>query len=277
MPNSQNGWSANDIRVTSVQTVPGTTRKIRLRTGDVGYLLTRIAAFIDHNVEDIEGGVFDDWGYAERVIRDGVELSNHASGTAADINATQHPLAVTGTWSAAEKAAIHTHLRDYIDPATGHNVIRWGEDYVNRKDGMHFEIVANAAAVSRVATKLRGQHATPPPSTPPVDVTINRWSIQFGAGKIAGREGAPMRTADATWLDIRAFMAWARALGYITKVHELAWVNKTSNASWINFPGANVLALQAVQCVQRANHLTADGVFGAQTGAVMARYGYKIV
>ncbi|MFC0623821.1 M15 family metallopeptidase [Kribbella deserti] len=271
MPTSQNGWSANDIRLTSVQLIPGTTRRVRLRSGDAGYLLTRIAAFIDKYVEDIDGGIFDDWGYAERPIRGGVALSNHASGTALDANATKHPLGVTGTWSAAEKAKIHAHLRDYVDPVTGKNVIRWGEDYTRRKDGMHFEIIGTAAAVARVAAKLRGKPVPPATSR---DVTISTWSIQYGCNQKPGYLAKGMRPTDATYMDIRQFLAWARRLGYTSTATERAWMDKASKGLW---QGAANLLRPVVVNVQKKNRLVPDGIFGPKTGAVMAKYGYKIV
>lgn len=277
MPTSQNGWSANDITLTDVQTIPSTARKIRLRKGDAGFLLRRIGQFVDQHVENIDEPTQDDWGYAERPIRGRVALSNHASGTALDLNATKHPLAVTGTWSAAERVAIHAHLADYKDPSGGKNVIRWGEDYTGRKDGMHFEIVGDAAAVARVAARLRGGPAKPPSGTtpePPKDVTIHLWSIQNGCGQ-KGNKAPAMRVTDEAYGDCRAFAAWARAKGYTTTVQEQGWVLSLTRDHRYEY-AAQILT-DIVRRTQRANGLVGDGVFGAQTGAVMAKSGYKII
>lgn len=283
MPVSQNGWSANDITQTDVQLIPGTSRKLRLRKGPAGWLLRRIATFVDQHVENIDESVQDDWGYAERPVRGGSDLSNHASGTAEDLNATKHPLAVTGTWSAAEKLAIHNHLKDYVDPVTGKNVIRWGEDYSNRKDGMHFEINASPAAVARVYAKLNS--TTPPPvtDTPAKDVTVATWSIRNGCGQEVNKAPA-MRVTDKAYGDCRAFVAWARAKGFITTEQENGWVGTVTghapnreNPITIDFEyGARILT-DIVRQVQRANGLVADGVFGPKTGAIMAKSGYQIV
>lgn len=281
MTTSQNGWPANDITQTDVQLIPSTARKIRLRKGDAGYLLRRIGTFVDQHVENIDESVQDDWGYAERPIRGSAELSNHASGTALDLNATKHPLAVAGTWSAGERDAIHKHLRDYIDPVTGHNVIRWGDDYANRKDGMHFEIVGTPSEVARVAARLRGTVPSGPTPTIPQDVTIHIWSIKNGCGQMGNR--APgMRVSDEAYGDCRAFIAWARAKGFTTTRQELGWVGAVSGHGptgpiTINYAyGAQILTV--IVCdVQRANGLTVDGMFGPKTGAVMVRSGYKIV
>lgn len=153
MPNSQNGWPANNVSLTKVWTIPDTQRTIRLEKGDAGYLLTHFAAWFDKNVEDIEAGQLDDWGYAERPIRGGTELSNHASGTAIDLNALKHGLGAVNTFSPANRDKIRTQLRVY------EGAIRWGGDYTGRKDEMHFEINASANVVGRVASRLRGSSA----------------------------------------------------------------------------------------------------------------------
>lgn len=151
MPTSQNGWSANDRSVIGTFTIPGTTRKIALRKGDVATVLLDLAAWIHANVERIDDGQIDDWGYAERKIRGGGgALSNHASGTAIDINALRHPLGARGTWSREAATKIRARLKTYD------GVVRWGEDYSGRVDPMHFEINAGAVAVKRVADQIRG-------------------------------------------------------------------------------------------------------------------------
>jgi len=159
MARSQNGWPVLDDRPPSVDVVPGV--RLAIRPGDVAYLLTRVARFV-HTVEPlntpvVEGGQVlptDDWGWAKRPIRDQeTGYSNHASATAVDLNATQHPRGVRRTWTTAERAAIDAHLAEY------EGVVRWGEHYSTTIDGMHFEINGTPAQVSRVATKLRALDA----------------------------------------------------------------------------------------------------------------------
>lgn len=172
---SANGYTANDITLTEVMPVPGTKVRLRVRRGDCGYLLTRLAGQFDDRVEDIDragsyladaepsilGGepskVFDDWGYAERPVRGSTTvLSSHASGTAVDLNATQHPRGVRNTFTAKQRVEVERILLDYVDDVTGRCVIRWGEKYVTAPvDGMHFEIDAGPQAVARVAARLR--------------------------------------------------------------------------------------------------------------------------
>lgn len=69
-------------------TVPGTTRKMKLRW-DVGPYLVAYAAEYHQTVRPIDKGTFDDWSWSP--LRDGRASnspSNHCSGTAIDLNAT---------------------------------------------------------------------------------------------------------------------------------------------------------------------------------------------
>lgn len=146
---SQNGYPANDVTLTQVWTI-GAGRLVRLKKGACGEVLKHFADWFDTHIEDLDA-VADDWGYAERNIR-GSEtvVSNHASGTALDLNATRHPLGKRGTFTTKQTAAIRKQLEVY------EGAIRWGGDYQNRADEMHFEIDAPLSHVSAVARKLRG-------------------------------------------------------------------------------------------------------------------------
>ena len=150
---SQNGYPANDESLVSSRLIPGTTRRLRLRNGPAGDLLLAFAGEFDRLVENIDAPqeVMDDWGYAERPIRGGTELSNHASGTAEDLNATKHPLgtAPSASFHPVQIAAIHKLL------ARAQGCIRWGGDYVGRKDPMHFEIVKGEAACRAALANFR--------------------------------------------------------------------------------------------------------------------------
>lgn len=154
MPTSQNGWPANSQAVTKMYLIPGTTRTVRLEAGSGGALLVHFASWFHQNIEPIDVGPVDDWGYASRNIVGGSELSNHASGTAIDLNATKHPLAAVGTFSPAQAAAIRGQLGVYG------GCIRWGGDYTGRKDEMHFEINAPRAQCDQVAANVAKGIAT---------------------------------------------------------------------------------------------------------------------
>lgn len=150
MVNSQNGWPVNPPR--SARTIPGTDVRVTVSDGPAGDVLMHVLAQIDKRVEDIDlkstRGEFDDWGYADRDVRGSTDVSNHASATAVDVNATRHPLGVKNTFSSLEVARIHDILAE-VD-----NVVRWGGDYSGRPDEMHFEINDTYAAVARVAARL---------------------------------------------------------------------------------------------------------------------------
>ena len=88
------------------------------------------------------------WGYAYRKIRGSAALSNHASGTAIDLNAPAHPLGEKGTFTAKQVTAIRRILT-FCD-----GVVRWGGDFHGRKDEMHFEIVQSADDVALIAKKI---------------------------------------------------------------------------------------------------------------------------
>jgi hypothetical protein len=153
---SQNGWTANDRSVIASYTIPSSTRKVALRKGDASVVLLDIAAWIHANVEHIDDGQLDDWGYAERTIRgSSTTLSNHASGTALDLDALKHPLGVRRTWTDAQASKIHDRLKLYG------GVVRWGGDYDGRVDEMHFELNASPNAVAKVADRIRGGGGSP--------------------------------------------------------------------------------------------------------------------
>jgi hypothetical protein len=135
--------------------------RVALRAGDVSVVLLWVANRFHERVERLEWP--GNWGYAERLIRgSSTTLSNHASGTAIDLNAPRHPLGVRGTFSAAQVRAI----RDIVAATNG--VVRWGGDYTPRVDEMHFEINAAAPAVKVAADRIRGTVAPPSPTSPPL-------------------------------------------------------------------------------------------------------------
>jgi D-alanyl-D-alanine carboxypeptidase-like protein len=157
--NSQNGWPVNPPR--SSQTIPGSGVRITVANNDAGFVLLWVLGQVDARVEDVDWrstrGELDDWGWADRPVRDDPsQVSNHASATAGDINATRHPLGVRNTFSAAQRAEIRRILAE-----AGH-VVRWGGDYTGRVDEMHFEINAGSAAVAAVAARLRAKHPPVP-------------------------------------------------------------------------------------------------------------------
>lgn len=198
MATSQNGWPVNPARTS--RTVPGTGVRISVADGPAGDVLMYVAAQFDKRVEDIDNARsgLDDWGWADRPIRGSAETSNHASATAMDLNALQHPLGVAGTFTAAQRAEIEQILAE-----VGH-VVRWGGHYDepawggtrgSRVDEMHFEINASYAAVKRVADRING-------------------AVVGGGAAVGGDEDDDMKLTDTfktrygNPLQLRHFFAW---------------------------------------------------------------------
>lgn len=151
---SQNCWPAiTDGADERLELSPWVTG--RLFGGDVRTVLDHVAQRFDSWVEPVD--VASSWGWAYRDVRGEVSgtgnLSNHASGTSIDLNATEHPLGSTGTFTSDQVAAIREILAE-VAP-----VVAWGGDFDGRADEMHFEIVGDAAAVAEVAARLRGEGA----------------------------------------------------------------------------------------------------------------------
>ena len=151
MSTSQNHWPAlaSSSPLLTTWQLPGGGTRLRLRNGSAGFLLVHLALWFDKKLEDLDEPVLDDWGYAYRPVRGySSTLSNHSSGTAMDLNATDHPLGVDHTFTVKEIAAIHERLKLYA------GTIRWGGDYSGRKDAMHFEINATIGACEKRARAL---------------------------------------------------------------------------------------------------------------------------
>lgn len=153
MTNSQNGWpvlasNSNLLHRWIIPTESGEVG-VTLRNGSAGFLLCHLAIGISDWWEPMKQKLLDDWGYAARNVRgSATDISNHASGTALDFNATKHVLGKAGTWSPEDRKDIEHRLGFYG------GVIRWGADYQGRKDEMHFEIVATMTRCEKVARSL---------------------------------------------------------------------------------------------------------------------------
>jgi hypothetical protein len=146
---SQNGWKASKVRAEiGIESfpVPGTKLKLACAKA-VAPLLVGFAAEFHKLIEPIDEGTLDDWGYAYRDVRGSTNnLSNHSSGTAIDLNATQHPLGKVGTFPIEKVPMIRALAKKYG--------LIWGGDYRNRKDEMHFEIALTPAKAAALIEKL---------------------------------------------------------------------------------------------------------------------------
>jgi hypothetical protein len=150
MAQSQNGYSVLESSETKRWTIPGTDRGFTLAPGDPGFLLAYYVDWHHRKIESIDTGTWDEWGWAPRPIRGSDEISNHASGTAADINAAKHPMGQRNTYGLLKRTRIRAFLRLRMK-----NCLRWGGDYQNRPDDMHFEINVPRDRVRLRAEKLR--------------------------------------------------------------------------------------------------------------------------
>jgi hypothetical protein len=156
---SQNGWpllgpaTTGELPRLRKIVAPGTDRHFLVRDGSAGFLLVHFALWWDARISRLRGGVWDEWGYSPRTVRGSTTImSNHASGTAVDLDATQFPrgIPIALRFKPAQVALIRRRLRLYG------GALDWGGDFRRTPDGMHVEISpdANLAAVERVARRL---------------------------------------------------------------------------------------------------------------------------
>lgn len=192
---SQNGYRANDRSLIASYTVPNTDIRLSLRKGDVSVVLLYVLEEFNLTVQPLRKN--DTGGYAERGIRGGVSLSNHASGTAVDARWNDHPLGKRHTFTATQVRAI----RDILTFCEG--VVRWGGDYVTRADEMHFEIIASPDAVRRVAAKIRAYREGKSGGT-----------IKPGVKAYPAYPGHPLRQGMTNNKSVRVFQAKMKARGW---------------------------------------------------------------
>lgn len=152
---SQNGWpvlhgTSALLHVWVIPSRSGTFR-LRLRSGSAGFLLAHFALWYADSIEKVAGKVLDDWGWAARPFVRGsdTQITNHASGTAEDLNATQHPLGKV-TLKPWARVKIRARLLIYS------GCIRGGLDYAHRKDEMHYEINKPLSSCEQTARRLLG-------------------------------------------------------------------------------------------------------------------------
>ena len=150
MLTSYNGYPASkDLKEIGIKAyqIEGTALKLRCAES-VGPLLAAFASEFHTLIEPLDTGALDDWGYCFRMVRGTTDkLSNHSSGTAIDLNASKHPLGKVGTFPAEKVPMIRALAKKYG--------LKWGGDYVNRKDEMHFEVEISAVKAAELIKKLQ--------------------------------------------------------------------------------------------------------------------------
>lgn len=96
------------------------------------------------------GETVDDWGFANRPVRGFVGVwSYHRWGLAEDLDATEHPLGQRRTTFADNQAEI-AEIRA-VCKLLG---LRWGYDYRDRPDPMHFEVTVSRARARFIRSRL---------------------------------------------------------------------------------------------------------------------------
>ena len=134
--------------------VPLTVRGVPIApgvlAGDVHTVLGWVAERFDDTVDVLQAGQC--WGFAPRQIRGGSGYSNHASGTAIDLNSARFP---QGSRNMTTKQI--AACRAIVTESAG--VIRWGGDFGGSTavDQMHFEIAPgkSGAPVAKLAATIR--------------------------------------------------------------------------------------------------------------------------
>ena len=208
MTNTQNGWPLADrSQIATYRPLGGTTKVlIPVRRGDVATVLMWCAREWHRTVEPLDHRSC--WGFdpSHRPIRGTTATySNHGSGTAIDLNATQHPLGVpvSKTFTPTEVAAIRALVKKAGVVVSG---VEW-----RRPDGMHLEIRGTAAQVAAAAKRLAGAPA--PARTAP------RWVLT----RILG---VPDRGEDVKTVQRRVGVPVDGIFGPVTKAAVVKWQAK---------------------------------------------------
>lgn len=160
---SQNGYTGvetyGDPLLISNPTIPGTSIKVLggLRKGPVAEILLYTLGRINREVRAFRSQEQGFWGYNYRPIRGATQLSNHASGTAADFLAADLPLGVEPdrVMTKTEIAALRSIAAD-LD-----GLVRFGAFYTGRKDPMHIEVVADEHELAAYMDSLTAKTPAP--------------------------------------------------------------------------------------------------------------------
>lgn len=147
MAKSDNGWQVSadkDSIEVKNYIVEGTTIHFAVARGAAPLLLA-FAKWYNEHIEPIAGKTYDDWGYAYRAVRGQTTgFSNHASGSAIDINSQKYPLS---------KKVMKPEKVKLIRQECDRLGLKWGGDF-SRIDEMHYEVALNPAAAAQLIDEL---------------------------------------------------------------------------------------------------------------------------
>jgi hypothetical protein len=170
MPNSINGWTVldsppwNDSRL-DTRPVPGVpTRRLKLRA-EVLPLFLALAKDYHDTIAPIDEGELDDWSYSYRDARFSTSWSDHASGTAIDLNASKEGWLGMGNYAYWANPAKHKAAQAIL---ARYKVVMWGGStdfggsYRNGPtvDWMHWAIKPGVT-VAQVQAVIRELNITP--------------------------------------------------------------------------------------------------------------------
>lgn len=160
MSTSYNGWPAspdkNEIGIVKFGDAAGFPFPGGIKSGDVFTVLGYVATQLHYRVEPCVNGWC--WGYTyKQNVNNPSQLSCHASGTAIDWNAPDHPNGSSGTFTGSQVSTIYDILAEV------RGAVSWLQGY----DEMHFEICVGAGTLADVAASLPGTVPTPTPTPDP--------------------------------------------------------------------------------------------------------------
>lgn len=134
---SLNGWNVPP-KVLRTFKIPGANRRVTLDI-DAGPILVALAADYHKTVRAIDKGTWDEGGFNNRQARNANAKSNHASGTAIDLNWSEEG-ALNSAWGKRFFAQAKTKLAVAAIKRRYGSVVQWGGDWNRLKDYMHWEI-----------------------------------------------------------------------------------------------------------------------------------------
>lgn len=154
MAKSLNGWPVlvPSSTLLSRKRIPGTKRDITMRRSVLPLFLALGNDYHDW-IKTVDTGAFDDAGYAYRQARAANDYSNHASGTALDINWSQEGAQGSSWGKKFFDDPDHAKTVDWLKEL--YQIVDWGGDW-RANDYMHWELKPGTtqADVDRVIKHL---------------------------------------------------------------------------------------------------------------------------
>lgn len=189
---TENGWPQVDSGSLDHSPFPGVNggNSIPLAKGQPAKVMKAFAADYHRFVESLDNGKQDNGGWTPT---NSVWNSNHLSGTAMDLNWSDHPFQVKGTFTQEELQTIR-ELLDYYE-----GTIFWGGDWTSPVDEMHWQMGyntrGNPALDDFIARKIKG------------DGTSRFEDDVFNAGAVEDENRKPVRPGEGGtfWNDVSQY------------------------------------------------------------------------